>query len=97
MMIHHCIGPNPDHGVYRGMSEAVRVASTFINDPATAAQEIDVFPYWDMGVMVESYYYLRFEIETSVYLFASGYGVRRSQRGQIKYSPRLDSSARRRH
>jgi len=49
MMIHHCIGPNPDHGVYRGMSEAVRVASTFINDPATAAQEIDVSPYRDMG------------------------------------------------
>jgi len=42
MMIHHCIGPNPDHGVYRGMSEAVRVASTFINDPSIAAQEIDV-------------------------------------------------------
>ena len=41
-MIHHCIGPNPDHGVYRGMSEAVRVASTFLTDPSTAPEEIDV-------------------------------------------------------
>jgi pyruvate decarboxylase len=44
LMIHHCIGPEPDHGVYRGMSEPVRAASTFINDPAVAAEEIDVSP-----------------------------------------------------
>ena len=43
-MIHHSLGPNPDHGVYRGMSEAVRVASTFLTDPSTAPEEIDVFP-----------------------------------------------------
>jgi TPP-dependent 2-oxoacid decarboxylase len=41
-MIHHTIGPFPDHGVYRAMSESVRVASTFINDPSVAAAEIDV-------------------------------------------------------
>jgi len=45
MMIHHTIGPNPDHGVYRGMSEAVRVASTFLNDSSTAAEEIDVISF----------------------------------------------------
>ena len=43
-MIHHCIGPNPDHGVYRGMSEAVRVASTFLTDLSIAPEEIDVLP-----------------------------------------------------
>jgi len=42
MMIHHCLGPNPDHGVYRGMSEPVRVASTFLSDMSIAAEEIDV-------------------------------------------------------
>jgi pyruvate decarboxylase len=42
MMIHHCIGPNPDHGVYRGMSEPVRAASTFLSDMSIAAEEIDV-------------------------------------------------------
>jgi TPP-dependent 2-oxoacid decarboxylase len=42
MTIHHCIGPEPDHGVYRGMSEAVRVASTFLSDMSVAAEEIDV-------------------------------------------------------
>jgi hypothetical protein len=41
-MIHHCIGPNPDHGIYRGMSEAVRVASTFLDDLSIATEEIDV-------------------------------------------------------
>ena len=45
LMIHHCIGPDPDHGVYRGMSEAVRVDSAFLCDPSTAAEEIDVSPY----------------------------------------------------
>jgi len=42
MMIHHCIGPNPDHGVYRGMSEPIRAASTFLSDMSIAAEEIDV-------------------------------------------------------
>jgi len=42
MMIHHTIGPNPDHGVYRGISEAVRVASAFLTESSTAAEEIDV-------------------------------------------------------
>ena len=42
MMIHHSLGPNPDHGVYRGMSEAVRVASTFLTDLSSAPEEIDV-------------------------------------------------------
>jgi len=42
MMIHHCIGPNPEHGVYRGMSESVRVASAFLDNPAIAPDEIDV-------------------------------------------------------
>jgi TPP-dependent 2-oxoacid decarboxylase len=41
-MIHHCIGSNPDHGVYRDMSQSVRVDSTFIADPRTAPEEIDV-------------------------------------------------------
>lgn len=45
MMIHHCIGPNPDHGIYRGMSESVRVDSAFLCDPSTAAEEIDVLPF----------------------------------------------------
>ena len=43
MTIHHCIGPTPDHGVYRGMSEAIRVASVFLDDPEIAPKEIDVF------------------------------------------------------
>lgn len=46
-MIHHCIGPNPDHGVYRGMSEAVRVASTFLTDLSSAPEEIDVQLFGD--------------------------------------------------
>ena len=42
MTIHHCIGPSPDHSVYRGMSEPVRVASVFLDDPEIAPKEIDV-------------------------------------------------------
>jgi hypothetical protein len=48
-MIHHCIGPNPDHGVYRGMSEAVRVASTFLINPSIAPEEIDVYLIGNSG------------------------------------------------
>ena len=77
-MIHHCIGPNPDHGVYRGMSEAVRVASTFLNDPSTAAEEIDVLLLGKLWVIVASHYDLYSEIETSLHFFAIGYGFRGS-------------------
>jgi hypothetical protein len=77
LMIHHCIGPEPDHGVYRGMSEPVRAASTFINDPAVAAEEIDVPPV--RALMVASYYHVRFEVETCLYLPSYGYGCGKSR------------------
>jgi TPP-dependent 2-oxoacid decarboxylase len=73
-MIHHCIGPEPDHGVYRGMSEAVRAASTFINDPAVAAEEIDV-RYHVTRLIAESHHDMCFEIKTSVYLSSHGHGL----------------------
>ncbi|KAK6344540.1 hypothetical protein TWF696_008174 [Orbilia brochopaga] len=41
IMIHHTLEANPDHGVYRGMSEPIRAASAFLNDEATMASEID--------------------------------------------------------
>jgi TPP-dependent 2-oxoacid decarboxylase len=41
-MIHHCIGSDPEHGVYRDMSQSVRADSTFLTDPFTAPEEIDV-------------------------------------------------------
>ena len=62
MMIHHCIGPNPDHGVYRGMSEAVRVASTFLDNPLVAPEEIDVWPKFTAELISESHYHLCSEV-----------------------------------
>ncbi|KAK6542203.1 hypothetical protein TWF694_007963 [Orbilia ellipsospora] len=40
-MIHHTLEANPDHGVYRGMSEPIRSTSAFLNDEKTMASEID--------------------------------------------------------
>lgn len=74
-MIHHCIGPNPDHGVYRGMSEAVRVASTFLTDPSVAPEEIDVYLCQQALLMVASYCDMCPKVEASVYLFTIRYGL----------------------
>ncbi|KAL4805382.1 pyruvate decarboxylase [Aspergillus unguis] len=40
-MVHHCLGPNPDHRVYAKISEPVRTAHCWLDDPATAGGEID--------------------------------------------------------
>lgn len=67
MMIHHCIGPNPDHGIYRGISEAVRVASTFLSDPSVAPEEIDVYLIYVSLLITEGYCSVCGKIETSLY------------------------------
>ncbi|KAK5015093.1 hypothetical protein LTR16_003531, partial [Cryomyces antarcticus] len=41
MMIHHSIGPTPDHQVYNKMSEPARVAAAELLDEKTAPAEID--------------------------------------------------------
>lgn len=74
MTIHHCISMNPDHGVYRAMSEPVRAASTFLSDPSVAADEIDVSPSLLTALTVESDYHLRTHVETRLYLPTFGYG-----------------------
>ncbi|KAL3477418.1 pyruvate decarboxylase [Aspergillus californicus] len=40
-MIHHSLGPNPDHRVYAKISESVRAAHCWLDDPLTASGEID--------------------------------------------------------
>ncbi|KAL3458089.1 thiamine diphosphate-binding protein [Aspergillus heterothallicus] len=40
-MIHHCLGPNPDHRVYAKISESVRTAHCWLDDVGTAPGEID--------------------------------------------------------
>jgi hypothetical protein len=75
-MIHHCIGPNPEHGVYRGMSEPIRAASTFLSDPSVAPDEIDVFPcIQGLELTVESHHDLCSKIETGIYFPTFGYGI----------------------
>ena len=73
-MIHHCIGPNPDHGVYRSMSEPVRAASAFLSDMSVAAEEIDVHHDGDI-LIVESHHNVCLDVKTSLYLFAAGHGL----------------------
>ncbi|CAH0025268.1 unnamed protein product [Clonostachys rhizophaga] len=41
LMIHHNLGPNPDHKVFEKISSHVRCAHAWLDDPATAAAEID--------------------------------------------------------
>ncbi|EXJ57746.1 uncharacterized protein A1O5_12536 [Cladophialophora psammophila CBS 110553] len=41
LMIHHCLGPSPDHKVYEKTSQHVRAAHCWLNNPAIAAREID--------------------------------------------------------
>ncbi|OAL28563.1 hypothetical protein AYO22_02757 [Fonsecaea multimorphosa] len=41
LMIHHCLGPSPDHKVYEKTSQHVRTAHCWLDNPATAAREID--------------------------------------------------------
>ncbi|KAI1622713.1 thiamine diphosphate-binding protein [Exophiala viscosa] len=41
LMIHHCLGPSPDHKVYEKTSQHVRAAHCWLDNPATAAREID--------------------------------------------------------
>jgi hypothetical protein len=72
-MIHHCIGPNPEHGVYRDVSESVRAAAAFLNDPETAPKEIDVSSSVSW-LIIASYCDMCFAIETGVSLSAYGYG-----------------------
>ncbi|KAL4892390.1 thiamine diphosphate-binding protein [Aspergillus ambiguus] len=40
-MIHHCLGPNPDHRVYSRMSEPIRTAHCWLDNTETAPAEID--------------------------------------------------------
>ncbi|KAL2808449.1 thiamine diphosphate-binding protein [Aspergillus granulosus] len=40
-MIHHCLGPNPDHRVYSAISDSVRTAHCWLDDVNTAPGEID--------------------------------------------------------
>ncbi|KAF9890418.1 hypothetical protein FE257_006086 [Aspergillus nanangensis] len=40
-MIHHCLGPNPDHRVYAKISEHVRTAHCWLDNVSTAPSEID--------------------------------------------------------
>ncbi|KAK5552802.1 Pyruvate decarboxylase 1 [Exophiala xenobiotica] len=40
-MIHHCLGPEPDHTVYEKISHHVRAAHCWLTDPETAPAEID--------------------------------------------------------
>ena len=40
-MIHHCLGPNPDHRVYEKISHHVRAAHCWLDDIETAPSEID--------------------------------------------------------
>ncbi|KAL4901260.1 thiamine diphosphate-binding protein [Aspergillus multicolor] len=40
-MIHHCLGPDPDHRVYSKISESVRAAHCWLDDVATAPAEVD--------------------------------------------------------
>ncbi|KAK6382211.1 Pyruvate decarboxylase 1 [Exophiala oligosperma] len=41
LMIHHCLGPNPDHRVYEKMSAHVRCTHAWLDDEKTAVDEID--------------------------------------------------------
>ncbi|KAL2845021.1 thiamine diphosphate-binding protein [Aspergillus pseudoustus] len=40
-MIHHCLGPDPDHRVYSKISQHVRAAHCWLDDVGTAPGEID--------------------------------------------------------
>ncbi|PLB40272.1 alpha-keto acid decarboxylase family protein [Aspergillus candidus] len=41
LMIHHCLGPDPDHRVYEKISENVRCTHAWLDNAETAATEID--------------------------------------------------------
>ncbi|KAK5451384.1 Pyruvate decarboxylase 1 [Exophiala xenobiotica] len=41
LMIHHCMGPNPDHKIYEKMSAPVRCAHAWLDDEKTVQSEID--------------------------------------------------------
>ncbi|KIW95803.1 uncharacterized protein Z519_02867 [Cladophialophora bantiana CBS 173.52] len=45
LMIHHCLGPSPDHKVYEKTSQHVRAAHCWLTNPAIAAREIDRVVY----------------------------------------------------
>ncbi|RDW86629.1 uncharacterized protein DSM5745_03271 [Aspergillus mulundensis] len=40
-MIHHCLGPDPDHRVYAKISESVRAAHCWLDDAESAPGEVD--------------------------------------------------------
>ncbi|GME35028.1 putative benzoate 4-monooxygenase cytochrome p450 [Neofusicoccum parvum] len=41
LMIHHCLGPSPDHRVYDKISRSVRTTHCWLDDISTAQTEID--------------------------------------------------------